>query len=71
MKNNKDIPLRVRLSPAEDARIRQAAARLGLTKSVYVRWALANSTEQVLGPPQYTASTSATAIYRLRQLDLK
>ncbi len=48
-KSNKDVPLRVRVTAPEDERLMLAADKLGLTKSVYVRWAIDNSTTQVLG----------------------
>ncbi len=48
-RQNKEKPLRVRLTDPEHDRLLAAAGKLGLTKSVYVRWALENSTTQVLG----------------------
>ena len=48
-RENMEVPLRVRISAAEDARLMTAANKLGLTRSVYVRWALENSTTQVIG----------------------
>lgn len=48
-KERLDFPLRVRVTAAEDARILQAAEKLGVTKSIYVRWAIENSTSQLLG----------------------
>lgn len=48
-KETKDVPLRVRVTLAEDARILEASEKHGLAKSTYVRWALENSNTQVLG----------------------
>jgi hypothetical protein len=48
-RENKEVPLRVRVTAVEDERLMAAATKLGLTKSVYVRWAIENSTTQVLG----------------------
>lgn len=47
---NRDVPLRVRVSHLEAARYRAAMEKLGLDEmSTFVRWALENSTVQVLG----------------------
>lgn len=46
---NKEIPLRVRLTETEDARLMSAANKVGLSRSEYTRWAIENSTTQVLG----------------------
>ena len=48
----KEVPLRVRLSAAENDHLLAAVARSGLSKSEYVRWALKNSNTQVLQPVQ-------------------
>ena len=47
---NRSIPLRVRITDAEATRYRAAMTKLGLDEmSTFVRWALDNSTAQVLG----------------------
>lgn len=49
-RDSRSVPLRVRVTAAEAARYRAAMEKLGLDEmSTYVRWALANSTTQVLG----------------------
>ena len=61
MNENRDIPLRVRITTQEAERFQQAMDKLGITsRSVYVRWALENSTVQVLGRP-VAAPTAAPA----------
>lgn len=47
-KENLNIPLRVRVTEAEDRYLMRAAERLRLTRSTYVRWALKNSSLQIL-----------------------
>ena len=58
-RENMEVPLRVRISAAEDERLMIAANKLGLTKSVYVRWAIRNSTTQVIGAASDTARPAA------------
>ena len=65
-RENMDVPLRVRVTSAEDARLMQAANKLGLTKSVYVRWAIENSTAQVLGTASGAVARTAEPVKQKR-----
>lgn len=51
-KENKDVPLRFRITQAEHQRYVAAAQKLGVeSMSIFYRWALDNSATQVLGIP--------------------
>lgn len=56
MKDNKEFPLRVRLTAEENEQLKEGMRRTGLPKSEYVRWAIKNSTVQLLQPQVVAAA---------------
>lgn len=61
------IPLRVRISTQLDKQLEEARQKLGLSRSVFVRWALTNSIQQVL-TPNNTPAAALTSPKRKRAL---
>jgi hypothetical protein len=70
MKANKEIPLRVRLTESENKRLEAAAAKFGVSRSDYTRWALENSNTQVLGvqPNGQPALNASASMAKLKQV---
>lgn len=60
-KDNKTVPLRVRVTESEARIIDAAAQRFGVQRSEYVRWAINNSNASVLGPAVVENMTQGAA----------